>query len=148
MAEVIITLEDQELAEAGRFIFEQNDDAASTQTGATAEAISGEATLENDSRITPDTIIMNAGDAAAADATSANDGANPEIRRKASASETSPEQNAEGQAELASGAESQATATLPATMVPATTPIPFTLRSRPQPSRASSPNASAPQSMR
>ncbi len=60
MSEVIITLEDPELAEAGRFIFEQQDEAAATQTGATAETGAGEA---NDSRITPDTIIIHAEDA-------------------------------------------------------------------------------------
>ena len=60
MSEVIITLEDPELAEAGKFIFGLNEDAAATQTGATAEA---GAIDVSDSRITPDTIIMNAEDA-------------------------------------------------------------------------------------
>ncbi len=60
MSEVIITLEDPELAEAGKFIFEQLDETATTQTGATAEAGAMPNDPANDSRITPDTIIMNA----------------------------------------------------------------------------------------
>jgi chromosome segregation protein len=99
MSEVIITLEDPELAEAGRFIFEQTNDADSTQIGAMPEAGAGDSTMMNDSRITPDTIILHAEDATN---DAANDsGLTSEYSAEASASEISSEQNAESGTETA-----------------------------------------------
>jgi chromosome segregation protein len=93
MSEVIITLEDPELAEAGRFIFEQQDETAATQTGATAEAGAMANDPANDSRITPDTIIMNSEDA------TNNSGANDENSTEARASDSPAEEIGEGGAE-------------------------------------------------
>ncbi len=64
MSEVIITLEDPELAEAGKFIFGLNDDAAAAQTGASTEAGPSSNDIANDpandlQHSRPDTIIMN-----------------------------------------------------------------------------------------
>ena len=104
MSEVIITLEDPELAEAGKFIFEQTDDAASTQTGATSEAAASDSALMNESRITSDTIILH-------DDTTNDSGANDENSAEAIASDSSAEQNADGEVESMSDADSVSDAT-------------------------------------
>jgi chromosome segregation protein len=99
MSEVIITLEDPELAEAGKFIFEQNDEAASAQIGAPTELageVAGGDSAANDSRITPDTIVLHAEDA------TTDSGANAESSAEGASNEIPSELNAEGVAEAAS----------------------------------------------
>ncbi|HEY4838341.1 MAG TPA: chromosome segregation protein SMC [Candidatus Acidoferrales bacterium] len=95
MSEVIISLEDPELAEAGRFIFEHQDEIAAAQTGATAEAGAIANDPADDSRITPDTIIMNAEDA------TNNSGANAEVSAEASASDSPAEEIGEASVDSA-----------------------------------------------